>query len=156
MKPDPEQSKGKEGTLQRDRAGAHAGGSIHQWWARRRQLLAGVALPAEGLQLKAGVTRPCPCPYSPGPLLFSASCCLPWQPAWSRDLSASSLPCPLGPEAQGPGGKKDEADQKPQSRNEAQVEAGKWGDLGLATSLFLASVVPSLKLVTSYLTLERH
>ncbi|XP_073649133.1 tubulointerstitial nephritis antigen-like isoform X3 [Tursiops truncatus] len=33
-------------------------------------------------------------------------------PAQSRDLTASSLPCPLGSEAQGPGGKTDVPDQK--------------------------------------------
>lgn len=77
--------------------------------------------------------------------LFSAFCCLPWQPAQSRDLTASSLPYPLGPEAQGPGGKKDVADQKVQRRKEAGVEKGKWGDPGLATSLFLASVAAPVK-----------
>lgn len=89
--------------------------------------MARVPLPAEGQQLKAGVTSPCPCPYSPGPLLFSASCCLLWQPAWSQDLTASSLPCPLGPKAQGPGGKKEVSDQKVQRKNEGVgVEKEKW------------------------------
>ena len=43
--------------------------------------MAGVASPAEGVQLKAGVTRPCPCPYSLGPLaifcllLFALAAC---------------------------------------------------------------------------------
>lgn len=82
--------------------------------------------PAEGLELKARVTRPCPCPHSPGPLLFSASCYLPWPPARSQDLTPSSLPCPLGPEAQGPGRKKEVSDQKVQRKDKARVKNGKW------------------------------
>lgn len=77
----------------------------------------------------------CPSPYSLGPLLF-ASCCLPWQPARSRDLTAFSLPGPLRPEPQGPGGKEDATDWKVQT-NTAGVEDEKEGDSGLATSLFL-------------------
>lgn len=66
--------------------------------------------PCRGNSAQGRGDQTLPLPYSPGPLLFSASCCLPWQPAGSRDLIASSLPCPLGPEAQGPGGKKDMVD----------------------------------------------
>lgn len=74
-------SKGEERALQQDRAGPHAEGSVCHWRARRGWCLAGVASPAEGVQLKAGVTRPCPCPYSLGPLaifcllLFALAAC---------------------------------------------------------------------------------
>lgn len=71
-KPDLEQSEGEEGELQGVRAGAQAAGSVPQRWVGRRQA-ARAALPAQGLGLKARMTRPCPCPHSPGPLLFSAS-----------------------------------------------------------------------------------
>lgn len=114
--------------------------------AGREEAVAGRStLSAEGVHFKARVTRPCPCPYSPGPLAISASCCLPWQPARSRDLTASCLHCPLGPEAQGPGGKKDVADQKVQRRKEAGAEEGNRGGPGLATFLFLASVAAPIK-----------
>lgn len=86
--------------------------------------------------------------------LFSASCCLPWQPAQSRDLTASSLPCPLGPEAQGPGGKKDVADQKVQRRKEAAVEDGKWPDHFPIPGFNCLTCKTGL--VTPHLTLERH
>lgn len=127
-KRDLEQSKGKEGELLQVRAGAQAAESVPPWravwWAGRRPSLARSALPAEGLGLKARMTRPCPCLHSPGPLLFSASCYLPWLPARSQDLLPSSLPCPLRPEAQGPGRKKEVSDQKAQRKNEAGVNNG--------------------------------
>lgn len=123
-----------------------------------RQLLATVALPAEGFQLQAGVTRPCPCPHSFGPLLFSASCCLLWQPARSQDLTASFLSCPLGPGAQGPGGKKDVANQKVQRRNKAGVEDGKQGVPvpGLFRVPGLSYLICKTGLVTPLLTQGRH
>lgn len=93
--------------------------------------------PCRGNSAQGWGDQTLPLPCSPGPLLFSASCCLLWQPARSRDLTASSLPCPLGPEAQGPGGKEDVADSMVQRRNEAGVEDGKRGDSGLATYPFL-------------------
>ena len=70
-------SKGEEGELQWDRAG-HLPKALS---VSGGQGGAGAARPAEGVQLKAGVTRPCPCPYSLGPLaifcllLFALAAC---------------------------------------------------------------------------------
>lgn len=60
-------------------------------------------------------------------------------------LAETSLPCPLGAEAQGPGGKEEVANWRVLRRNKAGVEDGKQGDPGLATSLLLASVASSVE-----------
>lgn len=66
--------RGRKGEQQPDRAGARAAGSVHQRGQGGDCCRPEAPLPAEGRQLKAGVTSPCPCPYSPGPRLFSAVC----------------------------------------------------------------------------------
>lgn len=67
--------------------------------------------------------QPLALPFSLG--LLAIFCCLSWRPAWSRDLTVSSHPCPLGLGGHCPGRKEGVVDQKVQKKA-AGEENGKW------------------------------
>lgn len=65
--------------------------------------------------------QPLALPFSLG--LLAIFCCLSWRPAWSRDLTVSSRPCPLWLRGHCHGRKEGVADQKVQR---SEVGVGSW------------------------------
>lgn len=93
-----------------------------------QQAWAGLCCPSkltgrgQGTSAQGQGGQPLALPFSLG--LLAIFCCLSWRPAWSRDLTVSSRPCPLGLGGHCHGRKEGVADQKVQ-RKVAGEESGK-------------------------------